>query len=114
MKRRTNSGTVWLPPLEDRIEYWSGRRAGGTDGFLVAPEAFADPELWKVRKATDNARRPPNERAIHGDDGVRPSYHSEWFPYGGYNLVHEIFTTQFDSPKLGCTAFSLELRCIDD
>ncbi len=64
-------------------------RDGGTDGFHVAPEAFADSELWKVRKAIENARRYPYERQVYGDSGVRPSYHSEWFPYGGYNIVRE-------------------------
>lgn len=65
------------------------KRSGGTDAFHVSPEAFADPELRRIRLALDDATRPANARQLTPDSGVRPTYHSEWFPYGGYNLVRE-------------------------
>jgi hypothetical protein len=65
------------------------KRPGGTHEFDVSPEAFADPELRRIRLAMADATRPANEQTLHADSGVRPSYHSEWFPYGGYNLVRE-------------------------
>jgi hypothetical protein len=65
------------------------KRMGGTDEFHVSPEAFADPELRRIRQAMADATRPANERTIHAASGVKPSYHSEWFPYGGFNLVRE-------------------------
>ncbi len=65
------------------------KRGGGTSAFHVSPEAFADPELRRIRQALADATRPANERLITPDSGVRPTYHSEWFPYGGYNLVRE-------------------------
>ena len=65
------------------------KRPGYVGDFLVAPEAFADPENRRIRAAIIDASQPENLRSIRGDEGVRPTYHSEWFPYGGYNLVRE-------------------------
>jgi hypothetical protein len=65
------------------------KRPGGTDAFHVSPQAFADPELRRIRLALEDATRPANERLLTPDSGIRPTYHSEWFPYGGYNLVRE-------------------------
>lgn len=67
----------------------SDKRAGYVGDFLVAPEAFADPENRRIRAALIDASQPDNVRSLRGDDGLRPTYHSEWFPYGGYNLVRE-------------------------
>lgn len=65
------------------------KRGGGTHEFHVSPEAFADPELHRIRLAVADATRPANEQTIHAASGVKPSYHSEWFPYGGFNLIRE-------------------------
>jgi hypothetical protein len=65
------------------------KRPGGTDAFHISPEAFADPELRRIRLAMADATRPANQQTIHAASSVKPSYHSEWFPYGGFNLVRE-------------------------
>ena len=65
------------------------KRAGYVGDFLVAPEAFADPENRRIRAAVEAASQPANVRSLAADPGLRPTYHSEWFPYGGYNLVRE-------------------------
>lgn len=65
------------------------KRPGYVGDFLVAPEAFADPENRRIHAAIADAAQPDNARSLRGDDGLRPTYHSEWFPYGGYNLVRE-------------------------
>jgi hypothetical protein len=65
------------------------KRPGYVGDFLVAPEAFANPENRRIRAAIIDASQPDNVRSLRSDDGLRPTYHSEWFPYGGYNLVRE-------------------------
>ncbi|MEI7781402.1 MAG: chitobiase/beta-hexosaminidase C-terminal domain-containing protein, partial [Planctomycetota bacterium] len=64
-------------------------RAGYVGDFVLAPEAFADPENRRIQSAVEAASWPANVRSIRADPGLRPTYHSEWFPYGGYNLVRE-------------------------
>ena len=65
------------------------KRMGGTHEFHVSPEAFADPELRSIQQAMADATRPANVQTIEAASGVKPSYHSEWFPYGGFNLARE-------------------------
>lgn len=65
------------------------KRQGFVGDFVIAPEAFADPENRRIRAAIEAAAWPSSVRSITTDPGLRPTYHSEWFPYGGYNIVRE-------------------------
>ncbi|MEI6645909.1 MAG: FN3 associated domain-containing protein [bacterium] len=79
------------------------KRRGGSDQFLLVPEAFADPENRRLVAAVEDATRPANERSLTPDSGMRPTYHSEWFPYGGYNIVREGWEAQSGYGALFCS-----------
>lgn len=114
--KAVNSDDVWRNEIRDHLKEHATYlihlrtpqnqwpipvRGGSTRGadvcdYSEAPEAFADP----VNAAILKAMRDPAE-------GVRPPYTSEWFAYGGYNIIRDGWERDsahgdlFCSPKPG-------------
>jgi len=64
------------------IPFRNDRRAAGllhVDGrYTMTPEVYDEPEIRKLLAA------------FHSPEaGIRPTAHSEWFPYAGYNIVRD-------------------------
>lgn len=73
------------PQNEWPIPFRGGDKRGASMGevftnypYKSSPEAFEDPVNMAILAAIDDP-----------SSGVRPPYTSEWFPYGGYNIVRD-------------------------
>ena len=119
VERRHDAG-LWTDPnfyrwesemrahLEDRVTYEIHMRTPGntwptvlaaTDkrqAFLpplaVSPDAFSDPTNFAILQATQQP-----------ESGVRPAYTSDWFPYGGYNIVRTSWGKDSSTGSLFCS-----------
>ena len=77
------------PQNEWPIPFRGGdKRQAGTASYCQSPEAYADPGNAAILAAV---QRPGS--------GRQPAFDSEWFPYGGYNIVRDGW-----SPDTACGA----------
>ena len=69
-----------------------GKRQAGIPDYSRSPEAFDDPVNGAILDAM-----------IRPAEGNRPPYDSEWFPYGGYNIVRDGWEANSACGSLFCS-----------
>ena len=69
-----------------------GKRQAAIPEYSRSPEAFDDPVNAAIVAAMN-----------HPAEGIRPPYDSEWFPYGGYNIVRDGWEANSASGSLFCS-----------
>lgn len=85
------------PQNEGPIPFRGGDKRNAPRGSsTVSLDAYADPVNQAILSAVD-----------HPEDGVKPPYNSEWFPYAGFNIIREgwdkddAYGAMFTSPMPG-------------
>jgi hypothetical protein len=98
LKDRTTFLIHLRTPQDDLPPTFSGGTPRKSDrgSPYFSPDAFNEPQNLAILAAIDR----PTE-------GIRPSFHSEWYPYGGFNMVRQGWEKQsgwgamFCSPQPG-------------